>query len=73
MGLDQAIALINTDVNRVLKGVVINDISKVDGTLSQYFANKQSKEEEIGTNVVKVVSEALLLATACCYDKQHVH
>ena len=72
VGVDQAIALINNDVNRVLKGIVIDDFSKIDNALAQYFTNKQSKEEEIGTNVIKVVSEALLLATASCYDRQHV-
>ena len=69
VGVDQAIALINNDVNRVLKGIVIGDFSKIDNALSQYFTTKQSKEEEIGTNVIKVVSEALILATASCYDR----
>lgn len=72
VGVDQAIALINNDVNRVLKGIVIDDFIKIDNALTQYFNTKQSKEEEIGTNVIKVVSEALLLATASCYDRQNI-
>ena len=72
LGLEQALILINNDINRVLKGIVIDDFSKVDAALNNYFTNKQSKEEEIGTNVIKVVSEALLLATATCYDRERV-
>ena len=41
VGVEQTIALINTDINRVLKGIVIDDFSKVDTALCQYFTNKQ--------------------------------
>ena len=73
LGLEAAIVLINNDVNRVLNAMVIDDFAKVDAALTQYFAAKQAKEEDVGTNVIKVVSEALLLATAACYDRHHIH
>jgi hypothetical protein len=40
-GLQQAIVLINQDINRVLKGIVIDNFTKIDNALTQYFANKQ--------------------------------
>ncbi len=68
-GLEQACNLINNEVNRVLHGIVLDDISKIDSALLGYFDNKAEKQEEIGTNVIKAVSEAILLGTTACYQK----
>jgi enolase len=65
--LDNVCNLINNEVNRILHGIVLDDISKVDSALLGYFDNKTGKQEEIGTNVIKSVSEAVVLATAACY------
>jgi enolase len=69
VGLESACNLINNEVNRILHGIVLDDFSKVDAALLGYFDTKAEKHEDIGTNVVKAVSEAILLATASCYQK----
>ena len=69
VGLETACNLINNEVNRILHGIVLDDISKVDSALLGYYDNKVEKQEEIGTNVIKAVSEAVLLATAACFQK----
>ena len=69
VGLDSACNLINNEVNRILHGIVLDDFSKVDAALLGYFDTKSEKHEDIGANVVKAVSEAILLATASCYQK----
>jgi enolase len=67
--VDQVCNLINVEVNRILHGMVLDDIQKVDKALLDYFTHKTEKQEEIGVNVIKSVSEAVLLATASCYFK----
>jgi hypothetical protein len=44
-------------------------LSKVDSALLGYYDNKVEKSEDIGTNVIKAVSEAVFLATAACFQK----
>ena len=67
--MEAACNLINNEVNRILHGIVLDDFSKVDAALIGYFDTKAEKHEDIGTNVIKAVSEAVLLATASCYQK----
>jgi enolase len=67
VGLENACNLINNEVNRVLHGIVLDDLSKIDSALLGYFDNKTSKGEDMGINVIKAVSEAVMLATAACY------
>ena len=73
IGLEHACSLINNEINRILQGIVLDDIGKVDSALLGYYDNKVEKQEEIGTNVIKAVSEAILLATAACYHKANIY
>jgi enolase len=68
-GVEQVCSLINVEVNRILHSMVLDDIHKVDSALMDYFNHKTEKQEDIGVNVIKSVSEAVLLATASCYQK----
>jgi len=68
-GLEAAITLINNQISKALKGTILDNIDKVDKILSDFYDKRVEAGEDIGTNVIKVVSEAIVLATASCYEK----
>ena len=43
LGLENACNLINNEVNRILHGIVLDDISKIDSALLGYFDTKVGK------------------------------
>lgn len=48
----------------------MDTIENVDKKLLKYYQRKSEEEGiEIGSNVIKAVSEAILFATATCYEK----
>lgn len=67
IGLEAAVRIINIEINRILKGKVIESINVIDKLLLDFYQSKG--EGEIGTNVIKSVSEAVLFATASCFEK----
>lgn len=71
-GLESACKLINGELNQALKGIVLENMTHVDKVLSEWYNTKVEESAEVGTNVVKAVSEAILLATASCYEMINV-
>jgi hypothetical protein len=72
-GLDSACKIINNELSIALKGTLLNGMTEFDNKLADFFNKKhEHAHEEIGTNVTKALSEAVLFATASCYQREEV-
>ena len=71
-GLESAIDIINNDLNNLLSGKVYEGGQDylIDHLLMNYYSKKvEAGDTYIGLNVIKGVSEALLLAAASCFER----
>jgi enolase len=47
--------------------MVVNGVQDIDSKLTEYFSKQNP--EEIGQNVIKVVSEGVVFAAAACHER----
>ena len=64
--------MINVEINHLIKGTIIDSMTVIDKKLNEFYQRKQEEGVEIGTNVIKAVSEAVISATASCYEKVNI-
>ncbi len=67
-GLEQAIEMINTEINTLLSGKTVREPADYDERLHEFEAAKTQNGKKC-YNVIKACSEAILLAIGNCYAK----
>jgi enolase len=52
---------------------VLDSQEKLDKTLSEFYSRLSQEHEIGGTNIIKGVSEAVLFASASCYERLNTY
>jgi len=68
-GLDFACHLVNTEVNSLLDRKPLETLEDVEDLLAMFYRQKLDSQSQIGVNVIKACSEAILYGAAKCYEQ----
>ncbi len=67
-GLEYACHMINAEINELLNGKVIQTMDIIDDILMMFYHKKVDNQQDIGINVIRVCSEAILMAASTCFQ-----
>ncbi|CDW78142.1 ankyrin repeat family protein [Stylonychia lemnae] len=72
-GLEHACDIINNEISQHLHGKVIETMDEIDQQLHYFYQGKMDGHSDIGFNVIKACSEAILFAAASCFERINLY